>query len=62
MQELDLAFGYKKSEEKKRIVEELDSMGAPIPLVHKLRLWLKHTTIGRILSRFHVKLHTLNHL
>lgn len=61
MQELYLAFKYKKSEEKKRLINELNSMGTPIPFVYIFKLWLKHTTIGKILSWLHIKLYTLSH-
>lgn len=61
MLELYLAFKYKKSEDKKRLINELNSMGTPIPLVYIFKLWLKHTTIGKILSWLHIKLYTLSH-
>ena len=62
MQELYLAFKYKKSEDKKRIFKELVLMDAPVSFIHKLRLGLKYTMIGGILRWLYIKLHTLSHL
>lgn len=61
MQELNLAFEHKKSKEKKRIIDELDSMGVTVPLIYTFKLWLKYTKIGKCLSWLHIQLHKLNH-
>lgn len=60
LQELNLAFEHKKSKEKKRIIDELDSMGVTVPLIYTFKLWLKHTKIGKCLSWLHIQLHKLN--